>query len=133
MCGRSRWSGLFGLRWRMGLLCLAVLAAAGCGGGATPSLPLDEELARASVQQAMDAWKSGKKPADLRPEITIGDPAWEAGRTLRSFSILRDEETSDGSNLHIRVQRTFGDGGGSAESKVVYIVGTSPVITIFPR
>ncbi|MEY3460204.1 MAG: hypothetical protein RL215_3361, partial [Planctomycetota bacterium] len=47
--------------------------------------------------------------------------------------ILRDEETSDGSNLHIRVQRVFEDGGAKSESRVIYIVGTSPVITIFPR
>ncbi|MFM7056213.1 MAG: hypothetical protein ACKO2P_04745 [Planctomycetota bacterium] len=114
-------------------LLMSLLMAVGCGSGETPSLPLDEELARSSVQQALEAWQAGKKPADLRPEITMGDPAWEAGRSLKSFSILRDEETSDGSNLHIRVQRTFGDGGGTADSTVVYIVGTSPVITIFPR
>lgn len=110
-----------------------LLLVAGCGGGETQALPLDEELARSSVQKALEAWQAGKKPADLRPEITIGDPAWEAGRALKSFAILREEETSDGSNLHIRVQRTFGDAGSSSESKVIYIVGTSPVITIFPR
>lgn len=110
-----------------------LLLAAGCGGGETQALPLDQELARSSVQKAMEAWQAGKKPADLRPEITIGDPAWESGRPLKSFAILRDEETSDGSNLHIRVQRTFGDAGDKSESKVIYIVGTSPVITIFPR
>lgn len=113
----------------LGLLLLVV----GCGGSETQALPLDEELARSSVQKALEAWQSGKKPADLRPEITIGDPAWDAGRPLKSFQILRDEETSDGSNLHIRVQRTFSDGGDQSESKTVYIVGTSPVITIFPR
>ncbi|MFM7039594.1 MAG: hypothetical protein ACKO2L_17935 [Planctomycetaceae bacterium] len=110
-----------------------LLLVAGCGGSETQALPLDEELARSSVQKALEAWQSGKKPADLSPEITIGDPAWNAGRQLKSFQILRDEETSDGSNLHIRVQRTFGDGGDKAESKTIYIVGTSPVITIFPR
>lgn len=110
-----------------------LLLVAGCGGGETQALPLDKELARSSIQKALEAWQSGKKPADLRPEITIGDPAWDAGRPLKSFQILRDEETSDGSNLHIRVQRMFGDGGDKSESKVIYIVGTSPVITIFPR
>lgn len=121
-----------GTNFFSGWLLLSVCLTAGCSSEAT-ALPLDEELARSSVQQALEAWKSGKKPADLQPTITIGDPAWDSGRKLKEFEILRDEETSDGSNLHIRVQRVFEDGGAKSESRVIYIVGTSPVITIFPR
>jgi hypothetical protein len=116
-----------------GLLLLAgVSLTAGCGETGA-ALPLDQELARKSLEKAMEAWKAGKTPADLQPEITIGDPAWNSGRKLASFEILRDKETSDGSNLHIRVKRSFADGGATSESEVIYIVGTSPLITIFPR
>ena len=114
------------------LLLTGLVLSAGCD-GAGAALPLDEELARTSVKRAMEAWKQGKQPADLQPEITIGDPAWDSGRKLASFEILRDRETSDGSNLHIRVKRSFADTGAKSESEVIYIVGTSPVITIFPR
>lgn len=108
---------------------LLVFSLWGCSHGDTPSHPLDEELARSSVQKAMQAWVDGKSPEDLQPEIIIGDSSWEQGKNLVSFEILTSEETSDGSNLHIRVERKF----DSSQSKVTYIVGTSPVVTIFPQ
>ena len=101
----------------------------GCSSGDAPSYPLDKELARSSVQKAMEAWVSGKTPKELRPDIVIGDTAWENGKKLTSFEIVADEETTDGSNLYIRVKRKL----GSEESKVTYIVGTTPVVTIFPQ
>jgi len=114
---------------RVGILCLfLVLGLEGCA-KETPSYPLDQELARASVQKAMQAWVDGKSPQDLKPEIIVGDRSWEQGEKLLSFEILKDEETSDGSNLHIRVVQKF----ESSESTTTYITGTSPVITIFPQ
>lgn len=101
----------------------------GCSSGDTPSYPLDEELARGSVQKAMQAWVDGKTPKELQPDIVVGDPAWEQGKKLVSFEIVADEETTDGSNLHIRVKRKL----DTLESKVTYIVGTTPVVTIFPQ
>ncbi len=111
------------------ILCLVVLSIAGCAGSETAPYPLDQELARSSVEKAMQAWVDGKTPKDLKPEIIIGDSGWEQGRKLVSFEVIHEEETSDGSNLHIRVLRKFDAG----ESKVTYIVGTSPVVTIFPQ
>jgi hypothetical protein len=110
---------------------LFVILVVGCRQELT-SHPLDAELARTSVQKAMQAWVDGKTPEDLRPEIIVGDAAWEQGQKLLSFEIVDAEETTDGSNLHIRVKRKF-KGAGSTDSKVIYIVGTSPVITIFPQ
>ncbi len=107
---------------------LLVFGFLGCA-GETPSYPLDQDLARASVQKAMQAWVDGKTPKDLQPEITIGDTAWVKGEKLTSFEIVNDNETSDGSNLHIRVNQKF----DASDSEVTYIVGTSPVITIFPQ
>lgn len=101
----------------------------GCSSGDAPSYPLNKELARSSVQKAMEAWVSGKTPKELQPDIVIGDTSWENGKKLTSFEIVADEETTDGSNLYIRVKRKM----GSEESKVTYIVGTTPVVTIFPQ
>ena len=122
----SRLSG----RRNVCLLVMGMFASAlwGCS-GETQSYPLDQSLARTSVQKAMQAWIDGKTPKDLQPEITIGDSAWEKGEKLVSFEIVTDQETTDGSNLHIRVQRKF----ELDESSVTYIVGTSPVVTIFPQ
>ncbi|MFN9237911.1 MAG: type II secretion system protein, partial [Planctomyces sp.] len=69
----------------------------------------------------------------LQPAIIIGDSAWEQGRKLVAFEVVTAEETTDGSNLHIRVLRTFENNGAKTESKVTWIVGTHPVITIFPQ
>ncbi len=105
------------------------LTFAGCSSGDSPSYPLNKELARGSVQKAMQAWVDGKTPKDLQPDIVVGDTAWEQGKKLVSFEIKADEETTDGSNLYIRVKRKI----GSSESDVTYIVGTTPVVTIFPQ
>ena len=119
---------------RSGTVCLLFLVAL-CGCTQAPKeLPLDPALARNSLQKAMEAWVEGKAPEDLKP-IIVGDPDWKNGKKLTSFEILTKEETSDGSNLHIQVVRKFGESGEAegAESPVTYIVGTSPVITIFPQ
>lgn len=111
--------------------CALILGfMAGCGSEAQ-SYALDKDLARTSVKTAMQAWVDGKQPKDLKPDIIVGDAAWEQGRKLVSFEIL-PEEFSDGSNLHVTVSRKF-DGGSKSESKVTYIVGTTPVVTIFPQ
>src|SRR5262245_61272417 len=101
---------------------LLVFGCCGCS-QTRESHSLDPDLARSSLQQAMQAWQDGKAPADVKP-IIVGDPDWNQGRKLVAFEILLKEETSDGSNLHIPVVRRFLS--YSAEPKVTYIVGTSP-------
>lgn len=115
------------------LIAPLLLCAAGCGSSETAPHPLDPQAARAAVQKALQAWQHGGKPADLKPGIIIGDSAWEQGRKLVAFEVVAAEETTDGSNLHIRVLRTFENNGAKTESKVTWIVGTHPVITIFPQ
>ena len=119
--GRLPRRGVVGL----GLAMMSV----GCSSGDAPSYALDKELARSSVEKAMQAWVDGKTPKDLQPEIIVGDPAWEQGKKLISFEIKANEETTDGSNLHIRVNQKV----GSSETETTYIVGTTPVVTIFPQ
>lgn len=111
----------------LGILIVTLIS--GCSSHQAAVHPLDEALARESVQIAMQAWADGRSPEDLRPEIVVGDTAWEQGQPLVSFQILPEAETTDGSNLHIRVRRQL----NSSESTVTYIVGTTPVVTIFPQ
>lgn len=111
-----------------------VFVAIGCGPSNGLDRPLNVELARKSVETAMQAWIDGKKPVDLKPDLIVGDPAWDAGRKLVSFQLVAEKERSDGSNLHIVVSREFRDGSGPGKkSEVTYIVGTSPVVSIFPH
>lgn len=119
----------FNLSQALGL-SLVMLAAAGCGYSAQ-NLSLDKPAAEAACAAFLEAWRSGKKPADLKPDIIVGDFAWEAGQQLASFEVLPNP-TSDGTNLHITVRLWLKDADGKeSQSAVTYVVGTSPVVTIF--
>ena len=120
--------------WRTGgAVCLALLlVAAGCGGrGYAPTNPA---LARQSLQTALDHWKAGGQPQELagrQPSIVMGDVDWEAGRRLVGYTILEGER-DDGANLHVPVRLVLADDAqGEQELMVTYIVGTSPMVTIF--
>jgi len=117
------------------VLPVAVLELSLCGCGQTArDLALDSELARASVEKALKAWADGKKPEELKPDIIIGDSAWNAGAALVSFEIKPEGEWSDGTNLYVPVVCKLKDAGGKVSTtETTYVVGTSPVITIFPQ
>jgi hypothetical protein len=117
---------------RLALWLGLVVALAGCQQGAR-GLSLDPAKARESCTAALTAWKEGKKPADLKPAIIVGDETWDAGKILTAFEVLPGEE-NDGTNLHIPVELTLkNDKGKESKSRVLYIVGTSPVVTVFRR
>lgn len=108
------------------------LMLSGCEGETQPH-SLNEQLARDSLDKALEAWVDGKSLEELKPEIIVGDSRWEQGQKLLDFQILPAEESTDGSNLHIVVKLTLDRSGTQVDSKVTYIVGTSPVVTIFPQ
>ena len=112
-------------------ICLLGLVwLAGCMQDAR-SLSLDEGLARASLAEFLETWKSGGKAEDLKPRITGFDLAWNSGRELVSYEIL-PEAKNDGANLHVKVAAVLKDAQGKEKpTEIPYIVGTQPVITIF--
>lgn len=79
--------------------CLLVLAMAllptvvGCGKPADLALGGDSASARASLSSALDAWKGGRSPDELKngiPAVWVSDEDWRAGHLLADFTI--DEE-----------------------------------------
>jgi hypothetical protein len=116
-----------------------VLALAGCGPRGAIDLTLDKELARASLARFLDAWRDGRKSdqlASASPAIFGRDPAWSDGQKLVAYELLG--ETDGGANLYAKVKLTFGgkqeragNAGAGASQEVVYVVGTSPKITVF--
>ena len=112
-------------------LCLMILALLmGCQKSSL-SLPLDEKQARTACTEFLTAWKDGKKLEDLKPKIIGRDSDWAAGKKLDSFEVL-PEEKKHGPNLCLTVKRTLKDEKGkTVKQSVEYIVGTSPVITVF--
>ena len=115
--------------------CLFVLftlsiALTGCSRTAR-SLSLNQPKAREACTEFLTAWKNGKQVGDLKPKIIGRDSDWETGKKLESFEILKDER-SDGKNLHLTVRRTLKDDAGKeTQQEVAYVVGTSPVVTVF--
>jgi hypothetical protein len=113
------------------LLAITLLiSVTGCEQNAR-GLSVDKAGARQSCTTFLTAWKDGKKAADLKPKITGKDSDWESGKILESFEILPDERT-DGANLFFTVRRTIkSPEGTSQQQEVGYVVGTSPVVTVF--
>lgn len=112
------------------LLVAVSVVLAGCEQNAR-SLSVNEASARDACKTFLTAWKEGKKATDLAPKIVGKDSDWENGRTLESFEIL-PEERSDGANLFLKVKRTIKTQKGAVlEQEVGYVVGTSPVVTVF--
>ena len=114
---------------RIAAMLLCLLALAGCGRTAR-DLALDKEAARQSLTAFLDCWKEGKTVDTLQarePPITGRDTDWDNGLKLTDYKIV--SELEDGTNAMIATELTLT--GQSAPRKVTYVVGTSPVITIF--
>lgn len=116
---------------RFSVLCVMLMGLWGCG-DAAKVYPVDADGARAALEDAMQAWVDGRKPADLQPQMYVTDQDWVAGKKLVSFKIL-DEEVIEGSNVNLRVQRKLSPEDPTIDPTVKYIITTSPAITITPQ
>jgi hypothetical protein len=119
--------------WRMAVVLFSTILL-GCNQGAR-SLALDKDLARQSLNKFLQCWADGGEAKSLsvqKPSIIGRDPAWDQGTKLAAYSLV--QESSDGTNLHITAELHFKSAveGQETESRHIrYVVGTSPVITVF--
>lgn len=118
--------------FRVKFWMLLPLLLSGCGG---PRIHhVNPEIARHTLTQALDQWKAGENPESLRkrqPEIVVQDFDWLRGAKLTDYELQGDGEARD-ANLAIKVKLTLVDANGKESTKVVaYLVGTSPVLTVF--
>lgn len=114
-------------------LTIAALLCVSLAGCAKRNLPVTPDLAKQSLETALESWKRGEAPATLgmkTPPITIGDFAWREGRKLTDFRLV-GEPRDAGFNMSFDVELTFSDAPGAPVELATYIVGTSPAITIF--
>lgn len=110
-----------------------LLAVGGCDSRPTKPMPLDKQLAKDSFKVFLDAWQAGEQQAALKqknPAITAGDPDWEAGAKLLSYKLV-EMDKDDGANLHPTAELVLQTANGRRTATITYIVGTSPVITVF--
>ena len=77
---------------------LALLLLTGCGSsGIEP--PGDAGLAKTTLEQVLDMWKSGMTPDDLKsmdPALYVADPDWSAGRGLSKYEIVAEPARNGG-------------------------------------
>jgi hypothetical protein len=113
----------------------AGLLAAGCS-GPPPPLPMaaTPETARPALLAALEAWKAGKAPADLRaqsPPVQFNDADFDRGRRLTEFTLDGDPRPN-GTGQRFAVTLTLRDGDRAPVTrKVAYRVSTDPTTSIF--
>ncbi len=119
---------------RSTVLLWAALLASGCG-GSVPTGPdaADPEVARRILNQALDAWKTGKSPADLTtdsPSIRVADEDWLAGMRLVHHESVGEVRVL-GATARCPVRLSLRDPRGKAVKKdVLYLVGTGPTASV---
>lgn len=114
-----------------GVLCCVLL---GCG-GPVRAKPVQSDLARKTLVEVLDHWKSGGNIEELRkrkPEIVAQEFFWTKGMKLQEYRLL-DEGRSENANLRCEVELTLvsEDGGAPTKKTVNYLIGTDPVLTVF--
>ena len=114
--------------WIIGLVVIP-----GCGNTAGP-YAVREDLARETLNLALESWQSGQSAASLRerePPVVVQDFDWSAGKRLKEFSVLTEGEALD-ANLSVQVRLVLMDEKGSSAAKEVwYLIGTDPALTVF--
>ncbi|MFO0957876.1 MAG: hypothetical protein U0800_10520 [Isosphaeraceae bacterium] len=104
-------------------LALAALAT-GCGG---PSAPTPHSGGSASLNSALDAWKSGARCGPIEgqtPAVIAIDSTWQAGRKLSSYEVLGPVEGASPPRFRVKLATTPASAGGEVE---YVLVGSDPV------
>jgi hypothetical protein len=113
------------------VLCLPLLA--GCS-NKMEAHPVDPNLARNTLDAVLKSWQEGATPESWQqktPSVVVQDMDWKTGKKLKSFEVIEPTESVD-ANLHCQVKLTLEDPEkGEVEQTVKYVVGTSPVLTVF--
>lgn len=125
-------------RWKFpmhpGALCLiaGLLFLGGCGSTSAP-VAADQDEAKKTLTQALDAWKRGEKPETLKsasPAITVADRRWESGNKLIKYE-LDGPSTPSGAQQAFRVKLWLTDAKGKDIQDIAeYQVGTDPILTV---
>jgi hypothetical protein len=117
-------------------LALVGMVTCGCVAGCSDNgvKTVDADGAKQALRTTLETWKKGAPIGSLKdqnPSIVGQDMDWEAGATLIKFEVF-DEGIKGAVSLRIPVELTIQDKAGKeVKKKVKYMVGTSPVITVF--
>lgn len=116
---------------RLIALLAASLLFAGCSERRSP---VDASRAHEALKTALDGWKKGASPSALQsgtPSITVQDIDWLAGARLVDYQVDGQGRPVE-ANLYVPVKLTLRTAQGKEVTrKVNYVVGTSPILTVF--
>jgi hypothetical protein len=119
--------------YRSLVVALAATLLAGCSGSGG-ARPVDAPRAREALKTALEGWKKGVTPESFStasPAMTVQDMDWQGGARLVAYQVA-DDGKDFGVNLHVPVMLTLRTPQGKDVKKSVkYIVGTSPIVTVF--
>lgn len=97
-CVRPRYTRPIGAS----VLFLLALIVPACGPSTNPSA----EAARNALVTALDAWREGKKPADLAgltPPVQVIDTVWVGGRKLASYQIVGERPSESDKRFVVKL------------------------------
>lgn len=116
------------------LFVFASLGSSGCGGYSSAKHQVESTKARSTLETVLKSWQEGVSPDSLqekKPKIVVQDMDWKAGTKLHAFEILGEGNAVD-ANLYCKVKlQVESPGKGKSEKTVTYLIGTSPVLTVF--
>jgi hypothetical protein len=113
-------------------LAVVLLTASGCGSGRTPETA-DSEKARAALRAALESWKAGEKPEDLKkqsPPIHVKDADWDRGFRLVNFKADAEGRLAGYDMNYPVVLQLKSPKGAAVKKNAVYTVTTQPELVI---
>jgi hypothetical protein len=120
-------------KWSTAVIVLCLPLLAGCS-HKMEAHPVDPNLARNTLDAVLKSWQEGATPESWQqktPSVVVQEMDWKTGKKLKSFEVIEPTESVD-ANLHCQVKLTLEDPEkGEVEQTVKYVVGTSPVLTVF--
>jgi hypothetical protein len=118
--------------WGLGTLMLATIT--GCWGNPALEHRVEPNTAKSTLESVLNSWQDGASPESWQekmPKVVVQDFDWKSGAKLQSYEFIGDPEAVD-ANLYCKVKLKLQiPGKGSREQTVTYLVGTSPVLTVF--
>lgn len=116
------------------LICIALsLTLSGCGG--PRNKPVKVDLAKTTLVQVLDHWKSGGAIDELQkrsPKIVVQEMQWSNGAKLQEYRITGEGRAEDASWWsEVELTLVPPAGGEPTKKNFTYIVGTDPVLTVF--
>jgi hypothetical protein len=115
------------------LAALVSTGVSGCGGYSAAAHRVAADEARSTLDAVLKSWQEGETPdawQQKTPAVVVQDMEWKSGVKLISFEMLESQAID--ANLHCRVKLILDTPQrGQVERTVKYLVGTSPVLTVF--